>query len=77
MRELALNVLDIVENSLAAGAKLVKVALTVRLCDDFLSICIEDDGCGMDETTLAKACDPFTTSRTTRNVGLGLPLFRF
>ena len=77
MRELALNVLDIVENSLAAGAKLVKVALTVRLCDDFLSISIEDDGCGMDETTLAKACDPFTTSRTTRNVGLGLPLFRF
>ena len=57
MRELALNVLDIVENSLAAGAKLVKVALTVRLCDDFLSICIEDDGCGMDETTLAKAYD--------------------
>ena len=77
MRELALNVLDIAENSLAAGAKLIGITLDARFRDDVFSLCIEDDGCGMDAEMLARVTDPFTTTRTTRKVGMGLPLFKF
>lgn len=77
MRELALNVLDVAENSLAAGAKLVYIRLDIRPSEDMFTITIEDDGCGMDRNMLEKVCDPFTTSRTTRSVGLGVPFFKF
>ena len=77
MRELALNVLDITENSLSAGAKLIRITLDIRFAEDAFSICIEDDGCGMDEPMLARVTDPFTTTRTTRKVGMGLPLFKY
>ena len=76
MRELALNVLDITENSLSAGAKLIRITLDIRFAADAFSICIEDDGCGMDESMLARVTDPFTTTRTTRKDGMGLPLFK-
>ena len=49
MRELALNVLDISENSLSAGAKLILITLDIRFSADTFSITIEDDGCGMSE----------------------------
>ena len=77
MRELALNVLDITENSLSAGAKLIRITLDIRFAADTFSICIEDDGCGMDAEMLARVTDPFTTTRTTRKVGMGLPLFKY
>ena len=77
MRELALNVLDITENSLAAGAKHIAIALTADFSAGRMRISVEDDGCGMDEKTLAKVTDPFTTSRTTRSVGMGIPLFKY
>ena len=77
MRELALNVLDIAENSLRAGAKLVKITLAADFAADTMSIEIGDDGCGMSEEMLAAVCDPFTTTRTTRKVGMGVPLFKY
>ncbi len=77
MRELALNVLDIAENSLAAGAKLIGISLSFDTAKDTMRIAIDDDGCGMDEETLRKVTDPFTTSRKTRSVGMGLPLFKY
>lgn len=77
MRELALNVLDIAENSLAAGAKLITVSLEADFAGGRMRICIEDDGCGMDGDMLARVTDPFTTTRTTRRVGMGLPLFKY
>lgn len=77
MRELALNVLDISENSLSAKAKLIQITLDIRFSADTFSITIEDDGCGMSEEMLARVTDPFTTTRTTRKVGMGLPLFRY
>lgn len=75
MQELALHLLDLVQNSIEAGAGLVDI----RLClgaDARLTLTITDDGRGMDETMAAQALSPFTTSRTTRRVGLGLPLAR-
>ena len=77
MRELALNILDIAENSLAAGAKLIEIEVRADFAADTMAISVRDDGKGMDAEMLARVTDPFTTSRTTRKVGMGLPLFKF
>ena len=74
MKELSLNVLDITHNSITAGAK--QIDLTLELTADRIVIRIRDDGCGMDEKMLASVTDPFTTTRTTRRVGMGIPLFK-
>ena len=76
MRELALHILDIAENSISAGATRIKIGVTEDLNSDHLTITIEDNGKGMDAETVAKITDPFITSRTTRNVGLGIPFFK-
>ncbi len=74
MKELSLNILDIAENSVKAKATLTEILLTQT--DTTLTICIRDDGCGMDEETVRRVTDPFYTTRTTRSVGLGLPLLK-
>ena len=74
MKELSLNILDIVENSTKAEAELVKIEISES--DELLSIIITDNGTGMDEETLRSVTDPFYTTRTTRKVGMGIPLFR-
>ena len=75
MEDLSLHVLDIAENSIAAGAKRVDIRVRESRREDLLSIEISDDGRGMNEDMLHKATDPFFTTRTTRRVGLGLSLF--
>lgn len=74
MKELSLNILDIAENSVKAGATLTQLLLDETA--DTLTITIADDGCGMDEETVRRVTDPFYTTRTTRSVGLGLPLLK-
>ncbi len=76
MRELALHVLDLVQNSLRAGANLIEVEILEDTDLDRLTITVRDDGCGMEENLKEKVLDPFTTTRTTRKVGLGLPLLK-
>ena len=76
MRELALHILDIAENSISAGATRIRISVGEDLHTDRLTITIEDNGKGMDAETLAKITDPFITSRTTRKVGLGIPFFK-
>lgn len=76
MKELSLHILDIVQNSVAAGAKLITLDLIEDVNTDLLEFSIKDDGCGMTEETLKKVTDPFTTGRTTRRVGLGIPLLK-
>jgi anti-sigma regulatory factor (Ser/Thr protein kinase) len=75
MEELSLHILDIAENSIAAGAGSVRIWVREDRPADVLTIEIADDGRGMNEAERQKATDPFFTSRTTRRVGLGLPLF--
>jgi anti-sigma regulatory factor (Ser/Thr protein kinase) len=75
MEDLSLHVLDIAENSIAAGAQHVEIRVQESQREDRLSIEIIDDGRGMSEDMLQKATDPFFTTRTTRRVGLGLSLF--
>lgn len=75
MRELSLHILDMLQNSVAAGATFIQLMITEDLEKDLLEIEIEDNGIGMDEQLLSKVTDPFVTTRLTRNVGLGIPLF--
>ena len=74
MRDLSLHILDIVQNSYGAKAKLVEIAMFEDTPGEILHLKISDDGVGMDTDTLLKVCDPFFTTRTTRKVGLGIPL---
>jgi hypothetical protein len=76
LREIALHLLDIAENSVAAGAKKIEIMVEEDLPNDKLKVSIQDDGRGMDEQLVARVSDPFVTSRTTRKVGLGIPLFK-
>lgn len=76
MRELALHILDIVQNSIAAEAEVVEVTIKELPAKNSLTITIEDDGSGMTKEESKKAVDPFVTSRDTRTVGLGLPLLK-
>ena len=75
MKELSLHLLDVAKNSTAAGAGHVSITLD-ETPDGWLTMAIADDGRGMEPEFLAQVTDPFTTTRTTRKVGLGLPLLR-
>jgi hypothetical protein len=76
MKELALHLLDIAENSVSARAKNIVIAIDEDLAADRLTLRVQDDGKGMSEETVRQVTDPFVTSRTTRKVGLGLPLLK-
>jgi len=76
VRELALHLLDIAENSVAAKAQNITISVNEDHHADRLQMSVVDDGCGMDEATVARVIDPFFTSRTTRKVGLGLPFLK-
>ena len=76
MKELSLHILDIVQNSLSAKATLVKIGISESKSADTLRIRIKDNGTGMDPALLQRVTDPFATTRTTRKVGLGIPLFK-
>ncbi|MCK4258041.1 MAG: ATP-binding protein [Halanaerobiales bacterium] len=76
MRELSLHILDIVQNSIRADAKEIRISIDINTTTDQMIILIKDNGCGMSNEMMEKVLDPFTTTRTTRRVGLGLPLFK-
>lgn len=73
MQDLSLHILDVVENSLRAGAKRVEVRL-VQHDDGRLVLTIRDDGRGMDAAEQERALSPFYTSKGDKRFGLGLPL---
>lgn len=74
MEDISLHILDIAENSIAAQAKKIKIAIEEIGKKDFLSVEISDDGAGMNQETIKKALDPFFTTKKTRRFGLGLSL---
>ena len=73
MKELSLNILDITQNSISAGASHITIALTEEE-NGRLTLVIADNGCGMTEEVLRRVSDPFYTTRTTRKVGMGISL---
>ncbi len=72
--EIALYTLDIAQNSITAQARRLDITLTEE--GETITLSIRDDGTGMAPELLARVSDPFTTTRTTRSMGLGLPLLR-
>lgn len=76
MRELSLNVLDIAQNSIAAGASLTEILIKENSKESTMLIGIYDNGKGMTEEQVNNVQDPFFTTRTTRKVGMGIPLFK-
>ncbi len=76
MNDLSLHIIDIIQNSLTAGATLIKLTVNEEIKGDLLTIEIEDNGKGMTAHQVMSLEDPFFTSRTTRRVGMGIPLFK-
>lgn len=76
MKTITDHILDIVQNSVRAGATLIEIIFEEDKKNDLCSLIIKDNGCGMDEETVNRAIDPFFTSRETRKVGLGLSLLK-
>lgn len=74
MKELSLNILDIAENSIKAAATLIEIYLLQ--VNNKLTLTVKDNGCGMTADILEGVTNPFYTTRTTRNVGLGLPILK-
>ncbi len=75
MKELSLNILDVAKNSVRANATLVQISLATD-SNGIFTLRIQDNGCGMTEDVVSNVTDPFYTTRSTRKVGLGLPLLK-
>ncbi len=76
MQELSMNILDVAENSVRAGASLIEITIDEQPERDLLTVLIADNGCGMTAEQVKNVTDPFFTTRTTRKVGLGVPFFK-
>ena len=76
MQELSMNILDIAENSVRAGATLIEITVDEIPSKDLFTVTVADDGSGMTQEQLNNVIDPFYTTRTTRKVGLGVPFFK-
>ncbi|WP_313340499.1 sensor histidine kinase [Sedimentibacter sp.] len=76
MKELSMHILDIAMNSISAGSKLIEIIIEESNNSNLIKIIIKDDGCGMSDDTIKRVTDPFYTTRTTRKVGLGIPLLK-
>lgn len=76
MQEIAMNILDIAYNSIKAKANLIEIIIHDSCKLNIINIQIIDNGKGMDQETVKKVIDPFYTTRTTRKVGLGIPIFK-
>ena len=74
MKELSLNILDIAENSVKANA--TEISIEICETEETLMFTVTDNGTGMTEELLQSVTNPFTTTRTTRPVGLGIPLLK-
>ena len=76
MREISLHIMDLMENSIRAKARTIKLTITESLTENIYKVSIEDDGVGMSADYVASLFDPYTTTRSTRKIGLGLPLIK-
>lgn len=76
LTEISLNVIDIVRNSIRAGASRIRIEISIDKTKNELRLLVADNGSGMSEEQLRKVTDPFFTSRSSRNVGLGIPFLK-
>ncbi len=76
MKSLSLHLLDILQNSIVVDSTKIQIDIEDSKQRNVYQISIADNGKGMSEEMLKTVIDPYTTSRTTRKVGLGIPLFK-
>ena len=76
MKEISMHILDITMNSIKAEASLIEIIIDDSIINNYLKITIKDNGKGMSENTINKVTNPFYTTRTTRKVGLGIPMLK-
>ena len=76
MRELSLNIMDIAQNSVRAEASVIEIRCIENTLEKTVLLEVKDNGNGMSEEQIKSVTDPFFTTRTTRKVGLGVPLFK-
>ena len=76
MKEISMHILDVVMNSITAKATMIEILIEDSIRSNHLKINIKDNGIGMSSEMLRLVTDPFYTTRTTRRVGLGLPMFK-
>lgn len=76
MEDLAMHLLEILVNSVSAGAKKIILKMIESTKRDVIEMSIEDDGKGMDQKQAEEFVNPFRTSRTTRSIGLGLSFLK-
>jgi hypothetical protein len=76
MKDLSMHIMDIVQNSITAMATEIRIDICESKKTDTYAITITDNGKGMSKETIQKVTDPFFTTRTTRKVGLGIPLLK-
>ncbi|KPK69362.1 hypothetical protein AMJ87_10595 [candidate division WOR_3 bacterium SM23_60] len=74
MQDLSLHILDIVENSIAAGATMIKITVNEDSRENLLTVIIHDNGSGLDEESLKKVLDPFYTTKESKRIGLGVSM---
>jgi hypothetical protein len=77
MTELSLNILDIVQNSVREEADDIAIEINETGGKDIFEVIVSDNGKGIPAEILSTVDDPFTTTRTTRKIGLGLPLLKY
>ncbi len=77
MEELSLHIMDVLQNSLAAGARNVELEIEEDVERDRLVIRVKDDGKGMSPEELKRVQDPFYTTKRSIGVGLGIPMFKW
>lgn len=75
MKEISLHILDLAQNSIRAGAKNITIRIEENRQSDTFTVTLRDDGSGMPKELAEAVLSPFVTTRTTRKVGLGIPLF--
>ena len=76
MKYLSMHIQDILENSVRAKASEIKLIINDSKAENLITVVFSDNGCGMDAEMVRNVLDPFTTTRTTRKIGLGLSLFQ-
>ncbi len=76
MEDISSHIMDIVMNSVTAGAQHISIGIRKDPATSMLSLKIADDGKGMDAEMAKKVQDPFFSTKTGRKVGLGIPLLK-
>jgi signal transduction histidine kinase len=75
MHDLSLYLLELLENSVRAGARRIDVELLMDHSADELRLAVDDDGRGLSATE-GETLDPFYTTKPGKKTGLGLSLLR-